>query len=162
MKTINKRYLIVLILLSLSFISGCALTKGSGKIWAEPKVTIQDLERDWNDYTVYYAGLSEKTAAALMFDLKNDDNRLLGKAWTEVKDKKTLAKIVGLIQSYSQFDPSVWKILGPNDQLFGYIFAPRTQILMKVIDDHTLYVYDVESPLFFGGGDGHDDVHEPR
>ncbi len=161
MKMTNKRYFVVLICLSLFFISGCALLKGSGKIWAERKVTIQDLEKNWNDYAVYYAGLSEENAAALMFDFRNDDRKLLGKAWTEVKDKKTLSKIIGWIQTYTRYDPSVWKILGPNDQLYGYVFAPRTHILMRVIDDHTLYVYDVKSPLYFEDGDDFDDVREP-
>jgi hypothetical protein len=161
MKTFNKRYLIALIFLSLFFIGGCASLRGSAGILAEHKVTIQDLEKNWTDFTVYYAGLSEKTAAALMFDPKNDNKTLLGKAWTQVKDKKTLSEIIGWIQTYIQYDPSVYRILGPDGQLFGYVFAPRTHILMKVIDDHTLYVYDVESPLYFDGGPDFGDVHEP-
>jgi len=161
METISRRYFVVLIFLSLFFVFGCALHKGSGKLWAEHKVTIQDLEKNWKDFDVYYAGLSEKSAAALMFDPRNDNNRLLGKTWTEVKDKKTLSKIIGWIKTYTQYDPSVWRVLGPDGQLFGYIFAPRTHILMKVIDDHTLYVYDVESPLYYEGGPDFDDVREP-
>ena len=160
MKTIDKRYFVVLIVLVAFLIPGCSMLKGSGKIWAEHKVTIRDLERDWNDYAVYYAGLSEKNAAALMFDFKNDDRKLLGKRWTEVKDKKTLSTIIGWIQTYTRYDPSVWKILGPNNHLFGYVFAPQTPITMKVIDDRTLYVYDVESPLYEDGRDI-DDVREP-
>ena len=160
MKTTSTRWYIVLISISLFFIAGCAPLKGSGKIWTEHKVTIRDLERDWKDYAVYYAGLSEENAAALMFDFKNDDRKLLGKRWTEVKDKKTLSMIIGWIQTYTRYGPSVWKILGPDNHLFGYVFAPQTPITMKVIDDHTLYVYDVESPLYEDGRDI-DDVREP-
>jgi len=152
----NKNIHMVIIGLALAFlISGCASLTGYGKIRLQPrhgeKVTIQDLQQNWEDYTIYYAGLSVSNPAGIIFDPKNDDRTLVGDKWIKVEDKETVSEIISWIKNYTEYNPQVWRILGPDNQFYGYLFYPNAydaQAVSKVVNDTTMYVYDLESPRY--------------
>jgi len=133
--------------------SGCSWLKNYGKVRVlsrhEQKVTIKGLKENWQDYTVYFAGLSVGTAAGVMFDARNDDKTLVGDRWTKVEDQETLLELIGVIESYTHFYPRLHRILGPDDQFYGYLFFAWCHPVIKVVDDRTLYVYDLESPVYY-------------
>lgn len=153
-----KKYIYpaVIGLVSLSLISGCSWLKSYGKIRVlcryEEKITIQELEKNWQDYTIYYAGLSVGTAAGIMFDPKKDDKTLVGDKWIKIENQVTLSELIGWIRTYIQFDPRLWRILGPDGQFYGYLFFACGHVVIKVVDDRTMYMYDLESPLYIGDG----------
>lgn len=144
-------------LVSLCLMSGCSWLRSYGKIRVlsrhEEKLTIQGLKENWRDYTIYYVGSSVGIAAAIMFDPKNDDKTLLGDRWIKVEDQGTLLELIDVIKSYVQFYPRLHRILGPDDQFYGYLFFAWGHPVIKVVDDRTLYMYDLESPVY---------VDEPR
>ena len=150
-------YLTLLGALSLLLIGGCAWHKGYGKVRVLPrqeeKATLQRLKVNWQDYTIYYAGLKVGTAAGVMFDPKGDDKTLRGDTWIKVEDKETLLELIGVIESYIHFYPRLHRILGPDDQLYGYLLYAWCHPVFKVIDEKTLYAYDLESPLYLFGRD---------
>ena len=152
MKSKNFLYSSLVVVVLVSLIYGCAQLKGYGKIRVlsrhEEKVSLQELETNWQDYTIYYAGLSVDTAAAIMFDPKNDDKTLTGDKWIKIEDKETLSALIGWIKNYIQFDPRLWRIVGPDDQFYGYLFFAWGHVVIKSINDTTMYVYDVLSPLY--------------
>ena len=117
----------------------------------EEKVTIQELKENWQDYTIYYAGLSVGTAAGIMLDPKNDEKTLVGDRWSKVEDQETLSELIGVIESYIQFHPRLHRILGPDGQFYGYLFFAwlHCHPVIKVVDDRTLYVYGLESPVYY-------------
>jgi len=143
-------------LVSLFLMSGCAWLKSHGKVRVLPrheeKVTIQKLKENWQDYTIYYAGLSVGTAAGIMFDPKNDEKTLVGDYWIKVGDQETLLELIDVIESYTHFYPRLHRILGPDDQFYGYLFFAWGHPAIKVVDDRTLYLYDLESPVYIGDG----------
>jgi hypothetical protein len=149
-------YLTIFGLIGLFLIYGCSWLKSYGKIRVlsrhEEKVSIQELEKNWQDYTIYYAGLSVDTAAAIMFDPKNDGKTLIGDRWIKIEDKETLLELIGWIRTYIQFDPRLWRILGPDEQFYGYLFFASDYAVIKAVDDKTMYVYDIESPLYIEDG----------
>jgi hypothetical protein len=116
------------------------------------KVTIQDLVKNWRDYTIYYAGLTEDIPAALLFDPKNDDKTLLGERWKKVTDKETLTNMVSFIKNYVNYEPRLYSIVGPDHVVYGYLFSPTNDVYLKVLNANTVYVYDIESPVYRGGG----------
>jgi hypothetical protein len=140
------------------FISGCALHTGYGKIRAQPwrgeRITIQELQENWEDYTIHYAGLSVGTVSGIMFDPKNDNRTLTGDKWIKVEDQETLAELISWMKTYVAYDPQVWKILGPDNDLYGYLlypgyqFSSPDQAVVKVVNDTTMYMYDLESPIY--------------
>jgi hypothetical protein len=130
---------------------GCAsMLTGYGKLRPQPMrgegVAIEDLEQNWEDYVIHYAGQSVGTPAAIMFDPKDDDRTLVGDRWTKVEDQKTLSELIGWIKAYQRFYPRVWRILGPDDHLYGYLYFPLYRAVFKVVDSKTMYAFDVPSP----------------
>lgn len=61
-------------------------------------------------------------------------------------------ELIGWIRTYIQFDPRLWRILGPDDQFYGYLFFAWGHAVIKAVDDKTMYVYDLESPLYIEDG----------
>jgi len=82
-----------------------------------------------------------------MFDPKNNETTLVGDTWIKVEDKKTVSEIIGSIKNYTEFNPQVWKILGRDDRLYGYLFYPGGQVVIKVVNDTTMSVYSPSSPV---------------
>jgi hypothetical protein len=157
MKTNHVIYSLIILILTATLMPGCAWIKGYGKVrlFSEygDDMSIQKLQENWDDYHVYYAGYSPGVPAAIMFDPKNDGRKLVGDRWTKVEDGKTVSEIISWIKTYTQFHPSLHVILGPDNQLYGYVFYPwlADNITAKLIDDRTLYVYEVESPVYIDG-----------
>ena len=148
-------YLVMTCLVLVFLISGCALHRGYGKIrlqpWRGEQVTIQELQESWEDYTIYYAGLSLGTVAGIIFDPKNDKRTLMGDKWIRVEDQETLLELIGWMKSYTKCNPQIWRILGPGNEFYGYLYYPRCYeggAVAKVVNDTTLYVYDLESPSY--------------
>ena len=152
-RTINVGLIGVLALL---LFTGCAMTQGVAMLGAPEshgqRVTLQDLVKNWQDYTIYYAGQTPDIPAALLFDPKNDNKKLEGKWWERVKDKETLTSMVSFIKNYTNYSPHLYSIVGPGGVVYGYVFSPTNDVLVKVLNANTLYVYNVESPLYKGGG----------
>jgi len=154
----RNRYLYMTIIgvMIMFLFSGCAsMLTGYGKLRPQPMrgegVAIEELEENWEDYVIHYAGISVGTPAGIMFDPKDDDRTLTGDKWIKVEDKQTLSELIGWMKTYTEFNPQIWRILGPNNEFFGYLFYPSyimhaDRVVFKVIDDKTMYVYDVESP----------------
>ena len=146
MDTKKHLYLAVIGLVSLFLMSGCS---GYGKLRShsgyEDKVTIEGLKENWNDYTIYYAELYVGKPAALMFDPKDDGKTLTGDKWTKVEDQETLSDIISRMER-ARYGPRLYRILGPDDQFYGYLFSFRHRVVTKAVDDSTLYVYDLGPP----------------
>jgi hypothetical protein len=141
--------------LSLIFlVSGCAWLRSYGKLRLQPrdekKVTIQELKDNWHDYTIYYAGYyGIRQPSAVMFDPKKDDRALMGDMWTKVEDQETLSELISSIQCHKAlYHPRLWKVLGPDDQLYGYLFSAwdSVPVVIRVVDDRTMWVHDVPLP----------------
>jgi hypothetical protein len=149
MKIKKYIFLSVINMFLILLISGCV---GYGKIRLQPrdaeKMTIQKLMENWPDYNVYYSGVSIDLAGAIMFDPKDDERELVGhKWWDQVKDPEKLSEIIFWINTYySNFYPRVWRILGPDDQFYGYMYTGRHHVLIKVLDERTLWVDEMVLP----------------
>ena len=156
-----KKYIYptIIVLVALFLMSGCSWLKGYGKLRLQPrhakKVTVRELKGNWHDYTIYYAGyyggLSIKHPSAVMFDPKKDDRALVSDKWTRVEDKETLSRLISSIQSQkAMYHPRLWRILGPDDQFYGYLFTAwdRVPLVIKVVDERTMWVYNLRLPPY--------------
>jgi len=156
-KIMKSRYFLysfVFIIVAAFLMPGCAWLRGYGKVRLSTEygddMTIQKLQENWNDYNISYAGMSPSNPAGIMFDRKNDGRELVGDRWIRVEEKETVSEITSWIETYTQFHPRLHVILAPNNKLYGYIFYPwgYDYVVTKVINDKTLYVYDLESPVY--------------
>ena len=149
----NKKYgyLVFINLGLIVFMCGCSLLNTYGKLRLqsdhEKRVTIQELEENWEDYTVYYAGLSIERPSAVMFDPGDDERKVVSHEWwVQIKDQEELSAILLWLRASAQDEPKVWRILGPIDQFYGFMYTAWTHVLIKVVNDKTLWVDELSQP----------------
>ncbi len=117
------------------------------------KVTIDALVANWENYVVHYAGPSIGSASGVIFDPKNDNKTLQLQKWYPVKDQQELADIVRWLKANIRFEPTLYEIVVADNQVFGYIFTPWSHVLIKRIDENTLWVEELPlPPIDYGGG----------
>ena len=90
-----------------------------------------------------------------MFDPKNNDKTLQpSDRWTKLDDKESVTEVISWIkiQDSSNFYPRLYRILGPDDQFYGYLFSAWNHLTTKVVDDRTLRVYDLPDPPYYYEG----------
>ena len=152
-KTMNKNKNIAIYLIGFAvalFFSGCS-SYGKIKVQAGPieGLTVQDLEKNWQDYDVYYT----EQPLALLFDPKGDGRTLSGNIWNNVENIETIQKMIKNIEFDSFFQPRLYWIFDSNDQLYGYLYYPGVSgrsyyatldAVAKVIDDRSLSIFFVE------------------
>jgi hypothetical protein len=142
----------VLLLLSVWILSGCLGLEKYGKIRVadgEHASTIQNLIENWQEYHIYYAGLSYKSPSAIMFNPKQGDKRVVSQKWVPVTDQSVAITIVKWLDSYVNFPPTLWKILGPQGDFFGYVYtSAEEQVVVREIEPNTLFVEDIPLPPF--------------
>jgi hypothetical protein len=143
-----------------AMLSGCL---GEGTYRVVPavggSVTIQTLMKNWQDYTVYYAGLEVRNPSAVLFEPKNNDRVIKVDRWSKVESRELLTDLIDSIQrqvELAAYYPKLFEIRGPQGHLFGYIFTAWGVVSTKMIDDHTMFVFDIPVPpyLAVSGGDG--------
>ena len=143
--------LVLISFLVLLLFGGCATLRSGGVSSVigphGETITLQELKRNWDAYDIYYAGVSDDGPNALFFDPKNDGKTLSGKTWEKVEDRELLPGMIDFIRNLNEFDPRLYSIVGPDHQVYGYVFSPTNEVYLKVIDGKTIYVYYVESPL---------------
>ncbi|HDZ91224.1 MAG: hypothetical protein JRJ09_05545 [Deltaproteobacteria bacterium] len=157
MKNMNRFFCRACLFGVLFFLGGCLENYGtirvaSGK-WG---TTIKEIEENWQEYDIYYAGLSYKSPSAIMFDPKRDGRRLIGVKWMPVTDRSVTVDIIEWLDSYVNYPPTLWKILGPEGKFFGYIYtSAMEQVVIERIDPNTLKIENIPlPPIDYGGGIG--------
>ena len=152
---IIKKYRFISVFLIAFIIYSCASwQKNYGKLRILPESrnesTIQNLIDKWNDYNIYYSdifeGYNPRAALGIMFDPKNNETTLAGDRWKKVKDQKDLIEMTKWIYSNTQYEPWLNEILGPDGKFYGYLYYSYGSVKLKVVDDKTMYVFNLEEP----------------
>jgi hypothetical protein len=160
-----KKIVVFVFLLSLWVgVAGCAnygrlrLQYGPGET-----MTIQQLKENWKNYNILATGVEPNVPSAIIFDRKDDGREIIGGRWWELKDNKSVSETVALIEAqvpFGPYYPRLWKMLGPDDHLYGYMFTAWDHAVMTVGDDKTMRVMDLPMPPFLAVGGP--DAREPR
>ena len=110
------------------------------------EMTVLELQRKWDDYIIYSADWrSVGWAGAVIFDPREDDKTLVCEKWMKVEDQETLSRIIASIDA-KHYHPRLYQILGPNDQLYGYMYlGPRNvRGFAKATGSNTLWISDIQ------------------
>ena len=91
-------------------------------------ITSSQLRQNWNDFIVYY-----RPNAGILYKIKNDGKIQVPGKWVEVaREEMVTDKTVFYLTG-------VRKILGQNDELYGYIvYSYRDSAFIKIIDANTV------------------------
>ena len=147
-KFLKSASYIGLILVAFVFFTGCAADYGRihNQGDSENQITLADLSDHWEDYHIYYAAISGSRPAAVMFDPKSDDKKLVGESWRKIDDPVTLALTIRTIQVWYRY-LSVGIIQSPDNRVFGFMYyPPQLDIPVKMLGPKTLYVSSLPLP----------------
>ena len=128
---------------------GCAGINTYGKLrttHGKGEITIEDLIKNWQAYDIYYAGYYPTRPSAVIFGLKEDGRKLVYDEWVPVTDQKTLVNLVNWMDSNPFSYPQTYRILGPDDQSYGFVYSTWNHMLMKKIDEKTMHVFNLPYP----------------
>ena len=91
-------------------------------------ITSTQLRQNWNDFIVYY-----RPYAGILYKIKNDGKIQVPGKWVEVaREEMVTDKTVFYLTD-------VRKIMGQNDELYGYIvYSYRDSAFIKIIDANTV------------------------
>jgi hypothetical protein len=156
----GMNYRVVVVISLLFLVAGCGsygklrLQQGPGET-----ITIQQLKENWQNYHILATGVEPNVPSAILFDRKDDGREIIGERWWELKDGKSVSDTIALIGAQvtgARFYPRLWKMLGPDDHLYGYMFTSWDHAVMAIGDDKTMSVMDIPEPPFLavGGGRG--------
>jgi len=163
MKLLNNYRFLSFFLIALIISSCASWQQNYGKLRILPKgqneVTIQDLIDNWKDYNIYYSdkydGFDARSPLGIMFDPKNNDTMLVGDRWKKVEDQQTLIEMTQWIYPTTQYEPWLNEILGPDGRFYGYLYYSYGFATIKVVDNNTMYVFNLNEPREEGDGDTH-------
>jgi len=148
----NKKYLVITVIsvILAFFLYGCLQFESYARLRLQSingdMVTPQTLKDKWQDYTIYYTGPGVQNPSAILFDPKNDNKTIVNNGWIKVEDQETLSELILWIQFDIHFEPKLWRILGPDNQFYGYIYSYWQHVYMKILDEKTLWVDDLPLP----------------
>ena len=151
MKT--KSILGVIILLTAALLCGCATYGTHRRMLAQDK-TIETLAKNWQDYAVYWRGISMDEPTGIMFSLRTGPKALTGERWQKVESEESLLKMIGWLKFNTLYPPFLWGIVGPDGQICGYIYTGYSRFVVRSLDEKTMEVYGLPATLRGGGGYG--------
>lgn len=145
-----KKHIVMIVtgMVMVFFIAGgVSQGRARGKIVAQSskgeRVTIQTLTDDFAKYNVYYAGTKPADAVTVLFSPKDNDKTITpDRWWNKVGNQASLSNIVSWMQTRNAASrPSVQFVMGPNSQVFGYVYSFSFQIRTRVVNDKEMIVY---------------------
>jgi hypothetical protein len=157
MKFLKPLFYLTGLIMVLWMVPGCLGNYGKIRMaTGDNNVTLQELKDNWENYDIFYAGLSTDAPSAIMFGPRSDGKRLIGKKWMPVTDRSALDEIIGWLDAYVDFPPTLYEILSPESVFFGYIYTSSIeQVVIKQIDPETLELENIPlPPIDYGSGGG--------
>ena len=64
--------------------------------------------------------------------------------WVQVQRKEEILRLVSHMKSGQS--PRLFKIFGPLETLFGYLYAPNADLQIQALNDQTIKVYEIKPP----------------
>ncbi|HEX9910096.1 MAG TPA: hypothetical protein VGA86_04360 [Desulfatiglandales bacterium] len=149
-----KKGVVLVSLISLFIIvAGCG-SYGKLRLQSGPgeTTTTQELKENWEKYHILATGVEANVPSAIIFDRKDDGREIIGERWWELKDYKWVSETIDRIEAQGStgggYYPRLWKMLGPDGHLYGYMFTAWDKAVMPVNNDKTMAVLDLPMPPF--------------
>ena len=131
--------LAVVSLISLSLISGCTNSaRLRVQYGADTKAFLSDVEPNYDKYIIHALEWPVDEVSVIVFDPKDDNRTIENDGWTKVTSQGQLSKLIARSQRliFRQF----FKIVGPNDDFYGYFLGGQEYAWIETVDDNTLKV----------------------
>jgi len=131
-------------LLVVALVVGCTSDYGKIRTVEKGGMTIEALVSNWSSYNIYYAGTKPDIPVAILFDPKDDGKTVnVSPKWEKVRNETSVQQMVHFIKAQTGQGlgtPVLWKILGPDDSLYGYAYILFFEPIVRSIDQKTILV----------------------
>ena len=99
---------------------------------------MKDIQENHDKYIIHANEWPAGEVSAMVFDLKGDNRTIENDGWTKVTSKEQLSKLIDRSRRniYRQF----FKILGPNEEFYGYLLGGARYVWIQTVDANTLKV----------------------
>lgn len=129
-------------------IAACAGSKGIGIYETvsakEKKTVLEELKKNWQNYTVYCDGPAS-APAAVIFDPKNDDRSLVGYRYIKLSKEDSVRLAIVQIEFQLDFVPQLYKIFDEEKNFYGYVLMARDLPAPRQVDPKTIQLPAFES-----------------
>ena len=145
-----KRYLFLATLILFFITHGCASLDKLGRLRiqsADEEINIDYLMANWQRFYIYYDGNSLQDPWAILFDPKSDGKEISADAWQEVTDEEQLGTVYTWVRSRGQMFVKLYRVLGPDLELYGYMYSKRKDVNIRAVDAKTLWVDNFPAPM---------------
>ena len=116
-------------------------------------MTIEHLVKNWKDYDVHWAGVNVRLTNAILFDPKDNDLKFsLQQFWEPVDDEAELSEVIRWIKNFGGEPPSLYRVSGPGDKTFGYLYMLTSSPVIRVVDERTLSISNLSERGYGGLG----------
>jgi hypothetical protein len=150
MKHRHHKFITIGLIAILLAIAGCSSHGYLSRNRGEQDTRLADLVANSDQYTVHYHGNSEQLVSGILFDPGGDGKSIRpdGVLWQEVNDPETIAFVIDNIRQgdYHHSFPRLYRVNGPNGDLYGFLFTGWSYMVIKPVDDHTLRVFGLKGP----------------
>ncbi len=131
-------------------LSGCFSFNRYGRLTLSARsgnrMTIEKLKDNWQEYHVYYDGVSVDYPSAILFDPKGDDSALAPATWVRLEDQESIFDVIHWLKVSELYVPLLYDIVGPDNVFYGFFYSPWGHVNMRVLDDGTMWVDDLVLP----------------
>ena len=130
MKKLHRNLFSLFLVPIVASVLGCA-GGTRGQLLRVENPTESELKQDWKAYTVFF-----RRNVAFIYKFKDDKKIVLDNRWVEITNEQMMAKS-------KIWDPTwVRKIIGLNDQVYGYLVHRAADTAnVKIIDANTVQLY---------------------
>lgn len=139
--------LLAIVVPGLYLITGCA-GYGTSSYNRHDQDRLAEMMRRFDDYRVFYSGMSEAFPAGLVFDPKDDGKTIARKKWVKVDNRDLLEKLVRKLERYHNYPPRLYTLKGEDGRVYGYIYTVYRQgdILVRQVDEDRIHVREMGLP----------------
>lgn len=141
-------YSAVMGVIAIWLISGCAGGYGRLRVQSghELAVTLKDVQEHAHNYIIYAYEWPAGEVSAIVFDLRGDNKTIQNDGWTRVTSPEQLSKMITVCKR--SWVTEFYKILGPNEECFGYLLGGEQYVRVEMVDANTLKLNSVRwSPV---------------
>jgi len=139
-------YVTLCILLLLGGCAGLGSSSQAPPSSLNKDISLQELKKNYQNYTVYYSGARHNPSAILFVPRKSDFKLQLHWAWYQVEQ---LALLHRLIDTIEEIYPRLYVLLAPqaphreSREILAYIYTPGYASVHKTGKPRTFYVRPV-------------------
>ena len=96
------------------------------------------------------AQMIDQKSTRIMFDPKNDDRKLLNGWWEKIDSQEELSYVVKWLGFGTRhlYGNNLYRMMGPDENIYGYVFTPFTHVSFKKVDEKSMYVYYLDDPTW--------------